>query len=343
MNELLLFHAGDRQFGVALSLVRSIQGAKTLCEEPADGEHEPSDAELPVQKKADFNKTVCTPPDVYVRMPDAESPVPLYDLSAILGGSFYSESSENKKVMFVVVQNHPIALKVDRVERVISVEKDRIESLSPVLGGQALAWFPRVLKQEDNLILLLNPGGILGIEEEYQEEDEDDLLQSREISVDEEPAGPEDSEQDLPQTELPGEAVSEEQLSLADIRTDDFQPEDSQEDIIDPECKADLHTHAGEPCIPDAEILSLSEAFQTGEIPEEAAQAQPGTPGWVKPAFPDDPETLENLLAHIVKQEIMSDMILHIVTPHLEQAVEQEIGMVKKILRKNLKKVRNEK
>lgn len=344
MNELLLFHAGDRQFGVPLPLVKSIQGAKTLCEEPAAEQQELSDAECGSgEQKSDF----CIHPLIlshsYVRMPEAEFPVPIYDLSAILGDASRPEASENKKVMFVSVQDHPLALKVDRVERVISVEKDRIESLSPVLGAHVLAWFPRVLKQEDNLVLLLNPGGILGIEDEYQEAEEDDLLQLREISDDEEPAGPDDSEQNLPQTEPPEEAVSEEELSLAEIRTDDFQPEDIIEDITDPECKADVHTHAGEPCIPDAEILSLSEAVRSGDIPEKTIQTQPETPGWVKPAFPDDPETLENLLTRIVKQEIVSDMILHLLTPYIEQAVEQEIGMVKKIWRKNLRKVRNEK
>ncbi|GEM_PF-3467154 len=353
MNELLLFHAGNRQFGVELPLVRSIQGAKSLCEEPAEGEHEPSDAGLSVQKNADFNNTDCTPPPTwnhsYVRMPDAESPIPIYDLSAILGGSLPSESSENRKVMFVVVQDHPIALKVDRVERVISVEKDRIESLSPVFAGNSLTWFPRVLKQDDNLILLLNPGGILGIEDEYCEDagdlkEEDDLFQPREMP-DEEAfpsrvsdevsdirgvenlADTEESEQDLPQTEPAEEAG----FSVADIRADEFQPEDMISEEI--------------PEYPDAEILSLSEALQTGdtvypEIPEEPAAAV--VSGLAEKKLPD-PKTLENLLTHIVKQEIVSDMILRIFTPHLEEAVEQEIGIVKKIWLKNLKKVRNEK
>jgi chemotaxis signal transduction protein len=343
MNELLLFHAGNRQFGVDLPLVRSIQGAKSLCEEPADGEHEPSDAE----QKCNF----CTPPPTwnhsYVRMPDAESLIPIYDLSAILGGSLPSESSENRKVMFVVVRDHPIALKVDRVERVISVEKDRIESLSPVFAGNALTWFPRVLKQDDNLILLLNPGGILGIEEEYYEDagdpKEDDLFQPQEMPDEvanysrvsdavsdirgvENLADTEESEQDLPQTEPPGEAS----FSVADIQADEFQPEDM--------ISAEIQEY------PDAEILSLSEALQTGEtvypeIPEKPAHAV----GFdlAEKKLPD-PKTLENLLTHIVKQEIVSDMILRIFTPHLEEAVEQEIGIVKKIWLNKLKKVRND-
>ncbi|OQX28431.1 MAG: hypothetical protein BWK80_00040 [Desulfobacteraceae bacterium IS3] len=336
MNELLLFHAGNRQFGVALPLVRSIQGAKSLFEEPADGEHEPSDAEPPPR---------CS--HSYVRMPESEFPVPIYDLSAILGGSLPSESSENRKVMFVVVQDHHIALKVDRVERVISVEKDRIELNSPVFAGNALTWFPRVLKHDDNLILLLNPGGILGIKEEYSEDDadlkEDDLFQHQEmpdeeafssqVSDDEDIrsvenfADKEESEQDFPQTE-PTEEAS---FSVADIQADEFQPEDMiSEDI---------------PEYPDAEILSLSEALQTGEtvypeIPEEPAASL--VSDLAEKKLPD-PKTLENLLTHIVKQEIVSDMILHILTPHLEEAVEQEIGIVKKIWLNKMKKKRNEK
>lgn len=314
MNELLLFHAGNRQFGVALPLVRSIQGAKSLFEEPADGEHEPSDA----GQKRNF----CTPPPrcshSYVRIPEAEFPVPIYDLSAILGDGLPSESSENKKVMFVSVRDHSIALKVDRVERVISVEKDRIESLSPVFRGYALNWFPRVLKQNDSLILLLNPGGILGIEEEYQA-DEDDLSQTEDIPDNEALQVPDDEslavseESEADWSALRGEEA--EQIPVESLRTEEFQPED----LIYPE-------------IPDPEIPSLSEVFET-----ERPDISP------KPEFPTDPEKLESLLSHIVKQEIMSEMILSILTPYMEEAVEQEIGMVKKIWRNNLKKKRKEK
>jgi len=154
MKELLLFQVGNRQFGLDLPLVRSIHGASAFFEKQVND----GDSRVPM---------------VRFQFED----MPLYDLSAILGedlcrqemkmGSSATSQTqppsydpENKKVMLVSVQGSLVALKVDRIERVVSVTSDQIEAISPVFKGTALDWFPRVLKQEKQLILLLNPDGI---------------------------------------------------------------------------------------------------------------------------------------------------------------------------------------
>lgn len=156
MKELLLFQVGNRQFGLDLPLVRSIHGARAFFEEqPEDG-----DSQVPM---------------VRFQFED----MPLYDLSALLGGALSrqkmqwgtdapspvprpndSDDPEHQKVMLVAVQGRLVALRVDRIERVVSVAGDQIEPLSPVFKGPALDWFPRVLRHDNQLILLLNPDGI---------------------------------------------------------------------------------------------------------------------------------------------------------------------------------------
>ena len=156
MKELLLFQIGNRQFGLDLPLVRSIHGASAFFEEQVkDG-----DSRVPM---------------VRFQFED----MPLYDLSVILGEELCrqevkmgssataqtqpsppSYEQENKKVMLVSAQGRLLALKVDRIERVVSASSDQIETLSPIFKGAALDWFPRVLKQDRQLILLLNPEGI---------------------------------------------------------------------------------------------------------------------------------------------------------------------------------------
>ena len=60
----------------------------------------------------------------------------------------------------VKVEEHSIGIIVNRVDQVVSVDNDRIESLSPIFKGASMSCFPNVLKHEDTLILILAPQGI---------------------------------------------------------------------------------------------------------------------------------------------------------------------------------------
>ncbi|MDM8523353.1 chemotaxis protein CheW [Desulfococcaceae bacterium HSG8] len=135
-KELLIFQVGNRQLGLDLSLVRSIHGANALSEEEMLFEEVVRESHLQ----------------------QAEGKIPLYDLSAILGETPLSHTA--KKVMLLKVQDHSLALKVDHVNRVVSAGNDQIEPLSPIFRERSRCCFPHVLKQEDHLILLLNPEGI---------------------------------------------------------------------------------------------------------------------------------------------------------------------------------------
>lgn len=143
MKELLLFQVGALQFGMELSFVRSIQGAPGI----ASKQVEKHDRFAPLTEDHDIS---------------------MFNLSAILGDENSSGDPENEKLIVVNTQNRPVGLIVESVHRVVKADIDRIEPLPPIFQGPALSCFPRVLKHEDRLILLISPQGIVNIVRQMQ-------------------------------------------------------------------------------------------------------------------------------------------------------------------------------
>jgi len=141
MKELLLFQAGKFQFGLNLPLVKSIHSVNARFAEQAGRSHR------------------------LMQVMDGDE-FPLYDLPSILKDETSSGDPIGQKVIMVEAHEHPIALGVDRVERVVSVNSDRIHPLPLIFKGLPLSCFPQVLKHEDELILLFNPEEIENLEPE---------------------------------------------------------------------------------------------------------------------------------------------------------------------------------
>lgn len=135
MRTLVLFQVGDRHFGLDMPLARSIESASAFLAEQSGNIRQ----------------------DMLV-MDGAEMPV--YDLTAFLGETTSLHDPANRKVVIVKNQDRLLALVVDRVHHVIEVERELIEPLPPVFKGPALKCFPWVLRQQDNLVPILNPEGI---------------------------------------------------------------------------------------------------------------------------------------------------------------------------------------
>ena len=134
MERLIFFQVGNVQFGLDMSLTRSIETASTL---------------------------LAKQPGLYnggALVLDGDE-IPLYDFTRVFGDSVSSQGHETKKVMLVQAKKQLVAMVVDRVERVLEVESDQIEPLPPIFHGPARICFPRVLKREEHLILILNPEG----------------------------------------------------------------------------------------------------------------------------------------------------------------------------------------
>ena len=85
------------------------------------------------------------------------------DLPSILEQETSPSDPLRKKVMLVKSRDHDMALIVDRVDGVISVEPDRLAPLPRVFEGPAFNCFPRALTQDNDLVLLLDPEGMSGI------------------------------------------------------------------------------------------------------------------------------------------------------------------------------------
>jgi chemotaxis signal transduction protein len=138
MQTLVLFQIGARQFGMDMPLVESIHRARSLFGE---------------QSGETLNDTLEL---------DGEEIV-LCDLPSLLGEEGSSHDLAKKKVMLVKSGDHSMALIVDRVDGVISVEADLLAPLPRVFEGPALACFPRALARDDDLVLLLEPEGMSGV------------------------------------------------------------------------------------------------------------------------------------------------------------------------------------
>jgi purine-binding chemotaxis protein CheW len=143
MKELLLFQVGAMQLGMDLSSVRSIQSA-------------PGIASKPLEKHNRFAPLT------------EDQDVLLYNLLTILGDENSSANSENEKLIMVNAQDRMVGLIVERVNRVVKMDNDRIEPLSPIFQGPALSCFPRVLKHEDRLVLLLDPQAMVDMAQQMQ-------------------------------------------------------------------------------------------------------------------------------------------------------------------------------
>jgi hypothetical protein len=141
MTELLLFRVGAMQFGIDLPLISNIHSVKSS---------------IVLQKEGGAR---------LLRTESGEE-MPLYDLSYLFEGDGFSHDSEDKKMIMLQVDEHPIGLIVDRVDQVVAVDNDGLEPLPPIFKGPAQACFPSVLKQEDLLVLLLSPEGIVKITQE---------------------------------------------------------------------------------------------------------------------------------------------------------------------------------
>jgi hypothetical protein len=135
MKKMLLFQVGTMPYGIDLPCVKSIQSVKHIVDEGAEGSNQ------------------------LTRVFD-DKQASLYDLVSIFEKETACRDSENEKLIMVEAEGHSLGMIVSRVDQVVSVDTDRIKPLSPVFKGASMSCFPKVLKHEDALILLLAPEGI---------------------------------------------------------------------------------------------------------------------------------------------------------------------------------------
>ena len=128
----VLFQAGNNDFGINMTDVKSIQPAG-LVQANQDG------------------------PQSSVKIEDQT--MPLCDLASLFGRA-PSPNHANKRLILVDVLGATTALLVDRVEGVVDEGGDQVKSLPPVYKNTVGSLFPKVLRRNDKLVLLLNPAGL---------------------------------------------------------------------------------------------------------------------------------------------------------------------------------------
>lgn len=86
--------------------------------------------------------------------------IPLFDLTAIFGGSGVVVEKNNSEAMLVKDEEGHMLLLADQIEGVFETEKELIEDLSPVFGKRSCSCFPKVFAKDGLAVLVLNPSGI---------------------------------------------------------------------------------------------------------------------------------------------------------------------------------------
>ncbi|OQX25177.1 MAG: hypothetical protein BWK80_16995 [Desulfobacteraceae bacterium IS3] len=141
MYKYLIFRIGERGYGIDLQSVRGI------CSQAGADD--------------DSNR-------LGFRIPDSDFRVPVSDLSAVFAnrvrdaqGIYRSIGGSRRIILAAISGNRLLALRVDRIDRVISVADEAIVPMSPIFEGICLDCFPKVLKHEGELMLAVCPESIL--------------------------------------------------------------------------------------------------------------------------------------------------------------------------------------
>ena len=135
MKKMLLFQVGPRPYGIDLPSVKGIQNMAHIVGEKTKGGNQ-------LSRVFDDKQT------------------PLYDLVSIFEKETACRDFENEKLIMVEAEGQSMGIIVSRVDQVVSVDTDMIKPLSPIFKGASMSCFPKVLKHEDALILILAPEGI---------------------------------------------------------------------------------------------------------------------------------------------------------------------------------------
>ncbi len=226
----VLFQSGNNEFGINMTQVQSIQPAGTIKDHSGG-----------LQATVEI---------------DNQS-MPLCDLAVLTGSEPSSQNAANKRVLLVTVMGKTMALLVDKVDGVVEESNDQIMDLPPVYKHTAKGLFPKVMRRDDELVLLLDPAGI-----------------TKYINIDETPVTPEINDEPFEKetdSKKPEEVASE---NTASQETDEHTQ--LAEEIEDTEFHADepaSEIEESEPAPAEAEELvdedSLDLTSDLEELEEE--------------------------------------------------------------------------
>lgn len=143
MQKLALIKIGKKTFGLDMALISNIQPASAVLPEHSDTH---SHASLKLDGRN----------------------IPFYDLHDLLGEKTRFQDLAGRKLIIINDQMKTMAFLVDRVDGIVDAGGDQINLLPPVFKGPALSCFPKVLRNDGNLVLLLSPDGISRIKSELE-------------------------------------------------------------------------------------------------------------------------------------------------------------------------------
>ncbi|MEE4358468.1 MAG: hypothetical protein V2I97_18500 [Desulfococcaceae bacterium] len=172
MKEIMLFQAGDEEFGLYLSDVKGVYRASELAQLPLSPELSDSLSEEVSGRAPDISPhggTGSLSDDSYIRvcrLPGGKDML-LYDFPRIFSAK--TRPSPLQKIIRTDVGSIALAVLADHIERVAESDADRIFSLPRVFGKRSLQWFPSVFStgtagEEKRLVPILNPAGMAGID-----------------------------------------------------------------------------------------------------------------------------------------------------------------------------------
>ena len=144
MKNILIFKSGENRYAIDLPSVKSIHGISDIMSEKATG-------------------------DLLSGLMNEGLMHPVIDFNAFVKSEILGTSLTHGKVLLLDIYPNLLALRVDQIDRVIWVLEEQILPMPTVFKGKALSCFPAVLKQEDELFLILDPNMIGLIANKYEE------------------------------------------------------------------------------------------------------------------------------------------------------------------------------
>ena len=138
MKKMLVFQVGTEQYALDLAYVTGIKSVKHISDERQKSSNSPN-----------------------LGKDDERSS--LYDLISIFDKDTSGRDFENEKLIMVETKSQSLGMIVSRVDKVVSIEPDRIKPLYPIFKGSAMSCFPNILKHEDAIILILAPEGLIKV------------------------------------------------------------------------------------------------------------------------------------------------------------------------------------
>ncbi len=137
-KKMMLFNVGNKRFAMDISYIKKVHTGNDISFLSNDGKEEK------------------------IRIPEGIE-MPLHNLPAIFNKRPSDYGKNQLKVLCLNADGKFLAIGVDHIEKVINIPDNDLESLPPIFRGESRKWFPFIFIKNGELIPVIDPLGIINI------------------------------------------------------------------------------------------------------------------------------------------------------------------------------------